>query len=341
VNKRVSLKDVAQHVGVSIALVSYVLNGQEKEKGVSPEMTVKIRKAIAKLNYQPNLVAKGLKSGKSHTIGLIVADISNPFFSAIARVIEDETAKHGYVLLIGSCDENAAKSQHLEAVFLNRQVDALIMTPAAGTQRQIKEMIKKKPVILIDRYFDNLKCDSVRVENYEACLAAVLHLINNGRRRIAMVTYRTELLHFHDRQEGYKAALAQHNIPFNPKWVVEASYDHLEQDIAEGLGRLLRAGNLDAVFFANNTLAVAGLKTINSLNIKVPHDVAVVSFDESEAFDLFYAPVTYVRQPIEAIGKEAVRMAIERIKDLTLETRMVTIPATFIVRESSGTPPNI
>jgi len=338
VNKRVSLKDVAQHVGVSIALVSYVLNGQEKEKGVSPEMTVKIRKAIAKLNYQPNLVAKGLKSGKSHTIGLIVADISNPFFSAIARVIEDETTKHGYVLIIGSCDENAAKSRHIEAVFLNRQVDALIMTPAIGSQRQIKDILKKKtPVILIDRYFENLKVDSVRVENYEAALTGVLHLINNGRRRIAMVTYRTGLLHFRDRKDGYKAALAHNNLPFNPKWVVEASYENLDQDIAAGLGQLLRTESLDAIFFANNTLAVAGLKTINSLGIKVPNDVAVVSFDESEAFDLFYSPVTYIRQPIEAIGKEAVRMAIDRIKGSTTETSMITIPATFIVRESSGT----
>ena len=337
-NKRVSLKDVAQHVGVSIALVSYVLNGQEKEKGVSPEMTVKIRKAIARLNYQPNLVAKGLKSGKSHTIGLIVADISNPFFSAIARVIEDEATKHGYVLIIGSCDENAAKSHHIEAVFLNRQVDALIMTPAIGAQKQIKEILKKKtPVVLIDRYFDNLKVDSVRVENYEASLAGVLHLINNGRRRIAMVTYRTDLLHFRDRQEGYKAALAQNNIPFNKEWVVEGTYERLDQDIAEGLGQLLRADSPDAIFFANNTLAVAGLKVINSLGIKVPRQVAVVSFDESEAFDLFYAPVTYIRQPIEAIGKEAVRMAIERIRGSDLDSRTVTIPASFFFRESSAT----
>ncbi|MBS1603128.1 MAG: LacI family DNA-binding transcriptional regulator [Bacteroidetes bacterium] len=336
-NKRVSLKDVAQHVGVSIALVSYVLNGQEKEKGVSPEMTVKIRKAIAKLNYQPNLVAKGLKSGKSHTIGLIVADISNPFFSAIARVIEDEATKHGYVLIIGSCDENAAKSRHIEDVFLNRQVDALIMTPAIGSQRQIKDILKRKtPVVLIDRYFDNLKVDSVRVENYQAALAGVLHLINNGRRRIAMVTYRTELLHFRDRREGYKAALAQNDIPFNPGWIVEGSYEKLDHDIATGLGQLLRTAGIDAIFFANNTLAVAGLKVLNALGIKVPDQVAVVSFDESEAFDLFYSPVTYIRQPIEAIGKEAVRMAIDRIQGSTADSRMMTIPATFIVRESSG-----
>lgn len=335
--KRVSLKDVAQYVGVSTALVSYVVNGQEKQKGVSPVMTVKIRKAIAKLNYQPNLVAKSLKSGKSHTIGLIVADISNPFFSAIARIVEDEAKKHGYVLIIGSCDESAGKSRDIEDVFLNRQVDALIMTPAAGAQKQIKEIMKKKtPVILVDRFFDNVKADSVRVENYESSLAAVRHLINNGRRRIAMVTYRTELLHIRERIEGYKAALAENSLPFHPEWVIEIPYEQLEQDTARSLGHLLQLGSIDAVFFATNSLAVAGLKVINSFGVKVPDQVAIISFDESDAFDLFYSPVTYVHQPIEAIGREAVQMAIERINGSTREARTVTIPATLVVRESSG-----
>lgn len=336
-NKRVSLKDVAQHVGVSIALVSYVVNGQEKEKGVSPEMTVKIRKAIAKLNYQPNLVAKSLKSGKSHTIGLIVADISNPFFSATARIIEDEAAKHGYALIIGSCDESVAKSRGVEAVFLNRRVDALIMTPAAGAQKQIKDILRKKtPVVLIDRYFDNLKVDSVSVENHESSAAAVSHLINNGRRRIAMVNYRSDLLHFRDRQNGYKAALAKNSIAFDPTLLLEIPYEHLDREVALRFGKLLGTGSPDAVFFATNTLAVAGLKVITSLGIKVPEEVAVVSFDESEAFDLFYAPVSYIRQPIEAIGKEAVRMAIERIRGAAPESRRITIPPTLIFRQSSG-----
>ena len=336
VKKRVSLKDVAQYVGVSTALVSYVLNGQEKEKGVSPEMTVKIRKAIAKLNYQPNLIAKSLKSGKSHTIGLIVADISNPFFSAIARVVEDEAKKHGYALIIGSCDESAAKSRDLEDVFLNRQVDALIMTPAAGTQKQIKELMKRTPVVLVDRYFDNLKVDSVRVENYQSSLAAVRHLIQSGHRRIAMVTYRTQLLHIHERIEGYKAALAESAIPLNPDWVVEISYEQLEPDTARALGSLLKSKSIDAVFFATNSLAVCGLKVINTLGIKVPDQVAIISFDESDAFDLFYSPVTYIHQPIDAIGREAVQMAIGRIQDSARESRRVTIPATLVVRESSG-----
>src|SRR5579859_5365370 len=125
-NKKVLLKDVAEHLGVSIALVSYVLNNKEKEARVGEEMAKKIRQAAIDLNYQPNYIAKSLQSGKTNTIGLIVADISNPFFSSIARIIEDEAMKQGYVVIFGSSDENAERSMRLIDVFVNRGVDAFI-----------------------------------------------------------------------------------------------------------------------------------------------------------------------------------------------------------------------
>ena len=148
--KKVSLKDVARHVGVSTALVSYVINHKEKEARVGSEMVLKIRKAVTELNYQPNLIAKSLKSGKTNTIGLIVADISNPFFSNISRIIEDEARKEGYIVIIGSSDEDAEKSQDLINVFFNRQVDAFIIAPAENTEFQIIELQKKNiPVVII------------------------------------------------------------------------------------------------------------------------------------------------------------------------------------------------
>src|SRR5690348_6062925 len=122
--KKIALKDIAQHVGVSVALVSYVLNGKETEARISTDMADKIRRKATELNYQPNLIAKSLKSGKTNTIGLIVADISNPFFSGIARIIEDEAKKNDYVVIFGSSDEDADKQQDLIDVFLNRLVDA-------------------------------------------------------------------------------------------------------------------------------------------------------------------------------------------------------------------------
>ena len=141
--KKIALKDVAQHIGVSAALVSYVLNGKEKEARVGADMAKKIRKAAAELNYQPNLIAKSLKMGKTKTIGLIVADISNPFFSSIARIVEDEAKKHGYVVIFGSSDESADKQLDLIDVFSTRLVDAFIIAPAAGTEDQIRNICQE------------------------------------------------------------------------------------------------------------------------------------------------------------------------------------------------------
>ena len=175
--KKIALKDIAQQVGVSVALVSYVLNGKEKEARISTEMSDRIRKTAIELNYQPNMIAKSLKSGKTNTIGLIVADISNPFFSGIARIIEDEAKKHNYVVIFGSSDENAKNQQDLIDVFLNRLVDAFIIAPTSGTEKQIQDIKNRNvPVILIDRYFPGIDVDCVHINNFMAAGKAVQKL---------------------------------------------------------------------------------------------------------------------------------------------------------------------
>ncbi len=335
--KKVALKDVAQHIGVSAALVSYVLNGKEKEARVGAEMAKRIKKAAAELNYQPNLIAKSLKMGKTKTIGLIVADISNPFFSTIARIIEDEAKKHGYVVIFGSSDESADKQLDLIDVFSTRLVDAFIIAPAAGTEEQIQNIINRGvPVVLMDRFFPNLKVDCVHINNLNASGKAVKQLIKNGRKKIGMLAYDTTQSHMQDRKQGYKAALKEKNIRFKKEWLIEASYQHLEKDVADKIKPLLKPLQIDALFFATNSLAVAGLKEINKLGIKVPDDLAIISFDESDAFDFFYSPVTYVSQSLADIGKEAIKLVINRLHSKSKKNTNVIVEAKLIVRESCG-----
>ncbi|HVX28163.1 MAG TPA: LacI family DNA-binding transcriptional regulator [Parafilimonas sp.] len=335
--KKVALKDVAQHIGVSAALVSYVLNGKEKEARVGADMAKRIKKAAAELNYQPNLIAKSLKMGKTKTIGLIVADISNPFFSTIARIIEDEAKKHGYVVIFGSSDESAEKQLDLIDVFSTRLVDAFIIAPAAGTEEQIENIIRRGvPVVLMDRFFPGLKVDCVHINNYNASYKAVKQLIKNGRRKIGMLAYDTAQSHMQDRKQGYKAALKENNIRFKKEWLIEASYQHIEKDVAAKLKSLLKPLQVDALFFATNSLAVAGLKEINKLGIKVPDDLAIISFDQSEAFDFFYSPVTYVSQSLTDIGNETVRLILNRLNNKSKKNSDVIVEAKLIVRESCG-----
>src|SRR6185312_2720230 len=338
-NGKVSLKDVAKYLGVSTALVSYVINNKEKEARVSEKMAKKIRSAVVKLNYQPNQIAKSLKSGKTNTIGLIVADISNPFFSSIARIIEDEARKKGYVVIFGSSDESAEKSQDLLNVFQNRQVDAFIIAPAENTEKQIMALQETgMPVVLIDRYFPSIQVDSVHIDNFQAAYKAVEHLINNGRKKIAMMAYDTNLPHIQERKRGYKAALKAHGIRFKKEWLKEASYQNIEKDVADKMNELLFPElKVDAFFFATNTLAVESLKIINQSGIKVPDDLAIIAFDESDAFDFFYSPLSYVSQSLEDMGKGALELVTARLKDNTREYTNLIIKEKLVLRKSCGT----
>jgi LacI family transcriptional regulator len=338
VQKKVVLKDVALRVGVSTALVSYVLNNKEKKARVGVEMAKRIRKAADELNYTPNLIAKSLKSGRTNTIGLIVADISNPFFSNIARIIEDEAKKHGYSVIFGSSDESAEKSSDLIDVFLNRQVDAFIIAPAADTQDQIKRLKDLKvPFVLIDRFFKDIKADTVKINNSDVAYQAVEYLIKAGKNKVAFVSYISNLPHLEERKSGYKKAMKAAGIPVLKEWLVDVSYQNLSKDIDAALHDLLTPlPTVDAIFFATNSLAVAGLKKINALQVKVPEGVAIISFDETDAFDFFYSPVTYVSQSITDIGKEAVKLAVDRINDYSRPFKNIVVEAKLVVRESAG-----
>ncbi|MGF6847334.1 LacI family transcriptional regulator [Chitinophaga sp. W3I9] len=336
--KKVSLKDIATEAGVSTALVSYVLTNKDKKARIGEEMAKKIREIARKLNYQPNHIARSLKSGRSFTIGLIVADISNPFFANIARTIEDEAKKHNYNVIFGSSDENVDKSQDLINVLVNRQVDGLIITPTEGSEQQILQLKEQKiPFVLIDRFFPEIPASYIAVNNRESAATAVSHLIKMGSKRIGMVAYKTTLHHISERIGGYQDALQQHDIKASNSLLKKARYSHLKEDIRLAIDQLLKGKQpADAIFFATNSLAIEGLKYINTLGIRIPDDLAVITFDEGEALDLFYAPVTFVRQPILEIGKAAVRVLLEQILDHTTATTAICIDTTLVVRKSCG-----
>ncbi|WP_341837387.1 substrate-binding domain-containing protein [Chitinophaga pollutisoli] len=335
--KKVSLKDIAQEAGVSTALVSYVMTNKEEKARVGREMARKIRKIAQKLNYQPNHLARSLKSGRSDTIGLIVADISNPFFGHIARTIEDEAKQHNYTVIFGSSDENVDKSGDLINALLNRQVDGLIVIPAEGSEQQIRRLKERHvPFVLMDRPFPDVDASSISINNAGAAYEAVKHLLLSGRRRVGMIAYKTGLHHIAERRSGYTQALSDYGLE-KEKRIKLARYSHLRDDIRKAIDQLTGGKHpADALFFATNSLAIEGLRYISELGISVPEQLAVVSFDESEAFDLFHAPVTYIRQPIREMGKAAVRLLLEQIRDGDKPTEAICLDAELIVRQSTA-----
>lgn len=335
--KKTSLKDIAQKAGVSTALVSYVLNGKEKESRVGQEIAAKIKQIAKDLHYQPNHLAKSLRSGKTHTIGLIIADISNPFFANIARVVEDEAKRNGYTVIIGSSDENPDKSRDLLNVLINRQVDGFIIVSSEDSAEQVRDLKEKNvPFVLLDRYFPDIQTDYVSTDHYKAAYDAGNHLITNGYKRIGMIAYKSQLFHMHERIRGYQDALKDSRMPIQKPWLKKVRFSHIESEVRAAIDELIALEPpVDALVFATYGLAINGLKYINELRLRVPDDLAIVSFGQAEVFDLYYCPITYLKQPIGLLGQTAVGLLVEKLKNRQKGPDQILMKAELIVRDSS------
>lgn len=335
--KGISLKDIALKSGVSTALVSYVLNGKEKETRVGKETAEKILKVAKELNYQPNLIAKSLRSGRSYTIGLIIADISNPFFANIARIVEDVANKHNYTVIIGSCDENAEKSGNLLRVMINRKIDGLIIVSSEGSEEQIHFLQKENiPFVLLDRHFPEINTDYVVTDNHKAAYEAGIHLIEGGYRRIGLIAYDTNLFHMQERIRGYEDALKAFGIERHDHWLQRVKQAHASSEIETALNNMLEGIHpIDALIFSTYNLAVNGIKYLNRLGLKIPQVFAAVSFGQAEGFDLYQCPISYVRQSVDVLAKEAVEILVKKFEDIHAPVRQVLVDATLVKRDSS------
>lgn len=326
---KTSLKDVAAKVGVSTALVSYVLNNKMKGR-ISKEMAVRIREAAAELNYQPNQIARSLKTSRTSTIGLLLADISNPFSAHIARIVENEAQKSGYSVIIGSSDENAEKTRHLIQIFLNRQLDGMILLLPEHTEDQIELLNQHNiPFVLLDRYFPLYETNVVALNNSLASNEAVKHLQKTGHERIGIITYQTTLEHLQQRLQGAVDLLQ------DPSLIGEIRLDHIDEDVSSSIDRFLSQPEpVNAIYFTSNLLTIAGLKHINQLGIKIPEELAVVGFDKTDAFDLFYTTVSFVNQPIQELGEKAVQLLLKSIENQE-HKEQIFLNGNLIINKSS------
>ncbi|GAB3414439.1 LacI family DNA-binding transcriptional regulator [Niabella aquatica] len=332
---KISLKDIAREVGVSAALVSYVLNNRFENR-ISKEVADKIRKTAKKLQYQPNQIAKSLKTRRTFTIGLVVADIANPFSSSLARIIEDEGAKYGYTVIFGSSDEDINRFEKLIHTFLNRQVDGLILLPPEGAEEQITRLKNIHfPFVIVDRYFPKIDAHYVNVNNVKAAYDAVKLLIDNGKKRIGLINYKTELYHLNDRTKGYTRALKEAKITPDKSLVKKVGIDNDPAEIIRAVASLLSAPAADAILFASNRIAVHALMYLQQQSIAIPASLQVIAFDEQEVFDFYQPQVTFVKQPMLQLGQIATDLLIDSITKNKME-QQVFIPAEIVKRGSTG-----
>lgn len=334
--KKVSLKDIAAKVGVSTALVSYVLNNK-REGRISKEIARKIREVAEKMHYRPNQIAKSLKTNKTLTIGLIVADIANPFSSQLARIIEDEAELNNYSVIIGSSDEKKEKQQKLVNLLLDRQVDGIILAPAEDTGEQVKQLQEASiPLVLIDRFIPGINTNYVVINNYKAAFDGVTHLVQAGYKKIGLIAFDTTLINLSERTRGYRDALEIKGIPVKKQYIKEVAVDiTTENEVVNAIRQLLSGKEpVDAIFFASNKVSTYGLKYLNTVPVKVPGDLGILSFDQSDAAYLFYSPLTHTRQPLHEMGQQAVRILLQAINDPAI-TRQEILEATLVIGKST------
>jgi LacI family transcriptional regulator len=329
--KSVSLKDIAVKLGVSTSLVSYVLNGHAKRKRVGDEVAKKIVATAKRLNYQPNQIAKGLKTKKSQTIGLIVGEIHYRYTTGITRSIESQAKKNNYTVIIGNSHEDLPTLRAIIHALINRQVDGLIIVAAEKAEVEIEYLKKREiPFVLIDRNFPSVKTNFIGIDNYQVAYRATEYLIKHDFKNVAFINYATTFFHLRERNRGYKQALKDYGLLTARHLHKEINKNNFDQDVKAAITDLT-SGDLpcDAIFFATDTLAIAGLKNLVQMKIKIPRDISVISFDESEAFALFECPITYFRQPLEEIGMAAVDLLFElmtkdgKCKQVYLDSKLV------------------
>lgn len=328
---KVSLKVIAQELGVSTATVSLVLNGKNKNGRVSAELSKKILDKAAELNYVPNSLAKGLKMGQSKSIGLIVADISNVFFGTLALHVQNYAEKEGYTVIIANTNEQLDQMAKMITFLTSRQVDGLIITPAEGSEFLAQALVdNKKPLVLVDRGFPKLQVPSVLINNYEICYQSTKKLIASGIKNPGFISYKQDQFHTNERERGFVEAIKEAGL-YHVNNVKKVSYECLSEDMDKAVEELLNCEKkVDAIFFATNTISMAGVKSLLKHDVVIQKDIQVMCFDESEAIDLFPFPVPFIKQPIEEMAKKALELLIDQIEHKNSNTQTLYLEAELI-----------
>ncbi len=338
--KKVSLKDIAKQLEVSITLVSMVLNNQGDEKGISTKTQKRVKELAKKLNYKPNQVARSLRLGSSKTIGLIISDISNVFYSEIAKNIEHMASANGYNVIFMNSEEDPVKEEEMIGILLDRGVDGLILSTSFKGRDEIRQLRDTNtPFVLIDRYIPGVKTNYVLVDNYQGAFDMTEHLLSLGLTKIAVLSVSPiHLTTMKQRISGYKDALRKHGYPVNNKLIKEIPHNLIYEDMEDVLKELILKENIQSIFFLNNKLAKAGLELIHRLNLRIPQDISIASFDDIDLFKFSNPTVTSVFQPKDEIGKRAFEILLTHIKnkDKPLDKQQVVLPVRLIIRNSCG-----
>jgi LacI family transcriptional regulator len=323
--------DVAKRAGVSTATVSHVLNGTRPTAEVTRTRVLEI---VRELGYHPSAVARGLRTKSTGTLGVVLSDIRNPFFTALVRGIEDVAQANGLNLIVCNSDEDEAKAETYLRLLLAKRVEGLVFTPTGRANVLLEPFLAMGiPVILIDRVAPDLTLPFVGVDNVQGAREAVAHLLEDGHRRIGVVAGLPTVSTSTHRLEGYKLALADYGLAADSALIREGHSS--VQGGEEATGDLLAlAQRPTALFTTNNLMTLGALKACAQLRLRCPDDVALCGFDDHEWAEIFSPPLTVVRQPTYEIGTTAAQLLARAIRGEALPAETILLKTRLIIRAS-------
>jgi len=329
-----TIRDVAARAGVSVATVSRVVNRSPHR--VSPATQRRVLAAVQALGYESNIIARGLKKRTTRTVALIVPDISNPFFPAIARGIEDVACTRGYAVLLCNTYEDLERERAYLDLLAKRMVDGLIFATVGSNTRHLRALRReRRPVVLVARDVAGVHIDTVLVDNFRGEYQATTHLIALGHRCIAHITGPRSLHVAAERRRGYLQALEAAGIPRAEAVVVEGDF------AAEGgrqavRGLLERGVRFTAIVAANDLMAIGAMEALRQAGRRIPQDVAVVGFDDITFASLVTPALTTVAQPKYRMGQLAMERLLELMGGTDQLGRQTVLIPQLVIRESCG-----
>lgn len=332
---RTTIKDIANYTGFSVTTISLVLNNKAHKIPKSTKDT--ILDAAEKLNYHPNQLAVGLVKKRTDTIGLIISDVSNVFFSNLAKGVEDECRKKGWNLFLCNTNDKHERDLSYIQILADKGVDGILFCMSLDSdKKKAMESIAlleklKMPFVMIDRFLEEASCSSVIVNHIQGGYAASKYLLEQGHRKIGCVTGPQELEDSRDRLTGYQKALKEYGVPYRQELIYEGKYDSESGYLG---AKYLTEQKATAIFTFNDMSAYGAYNYLKKQKIHVPEQISLVGYDDIFFSELLDVPLTTVRQPVYDMGVEAVKQLAEEVENERKSQKCITFQPSLIIRDS-------
>ncbi|WCF06427.1 LacI family transcriptional regulator [Paenibacillus thiaminolyticus] len=330
-----TIYDIAKKANVSAMTVSRVINNTGR---VSEKTRDKVKQVMEEMRYIPNSVARCLVTQESKIVSLLITDITNPFFTTMARGAEDAAMRHGYRLMFGNSDESFSKEKDYVEMILSMRVDGVLFAPSGDQSKEHLEWLQRQnvPFVLLDREVPGIDCDAVLGDSLDGAKRMVAEMIRYGHRRIALVNGAQDVSTARERQAGYIEALQEAGIELDESLIMQTSYSRVQDLSVAHWMELAPEERPTAIFAANNMLALSVLKSVRSLGLRVPDDLSIACFDDfgwvEEANPFF----SVASQPAYEFGEQGMQLLLDRIKNREEQPRQIMLPCDILMRESVG-----